>query len=372
MNLHKEWMAEISEIDEFFGKEPRYPHTLIQSHIAKEVEKQNEVIRDSSDKLRASIINSTSDVCGTLENGFELMVKTNLKGFNNIDNSLQAIDSTLNWGFSKLIELDRQRNILLNDIIALLNIPDIEKERKLNIERGLDFFKKSKIDSSFLTDSKKYFEVALGLEENDYFVLYNLGLIHLFSTEYLDFNKAKQCFLKAAKYSNADIQFSSTEYLSHKSSFNNPINSKSIATYSYLYASRCENKLGDNNSALQLSLKAYELSPGIVEVAYDTSKYLAITGDLERSKNVLSKAIELDRFLTIKVLKDHDLIKHQQIKSLLESKKNNALDKGNELYIECQNIISSNSEFTEELSKISSLLLKKTYLDSMAAIDLLK
>lgn len=370
-NVRKQWMAEISEVDELLGQEPRYPHALIQSHITKELDKQNEVVRSSSAELRESILNSTSDVCGTLENGFELMVETNSEGFDKLDNSLQVIDSTLSWGFSKLIELSRLIAVLLEEIIQLLNIPDIEKERKLNIERGLDFFKKSKIDPSFLNDSKKYFENALRLEENDYFVLYNLGLIHLYSNDHLDFSKAKKYFLKASKYSNADINFKSVEYTPDKSSFKNPINPKTIATYSFLYASRCENKLGDNENALTLAQKAYALSPNIAEVAYDTSKYLALNNKLENSKNVLSRAIDLDRFTTLKVLKDKDLIIHREIKSLLKSKKDNALNMGTELYSECQKIISSNSIYTNELNKVISLLSKKTFLDSMSAIDIL-
>lgn len=389
MNAHKEWMAEISEIDEFFGREPRYPHTLLQSHIQKELNKQNEVIRNSNSEIRESIINSTSDISGTLENGFNMMIEVNTQGFESVNENignlqnevtqgfdnivyeLNKINSTLNWGFSKIIELNKQRNILLDDIVGLLNIPDIEKVRKLNIEKGINFLKKSIIDVTFLDDAKSYFEKALELEPNDYYVLYNLGIIHLFSVKFLDFEKAKNYFLKAGKYSNADIMFSRVKYSTHSSSFKNKINPKTIATYSFLYASRCYYNLNNQKEALNTVAKAHHLSPNIIEVAYDTAKYFICNNELNASITVLSDAIELDRFVTLKVLKDLDFMKRKEIPQFLKQLKNKKIKEGQAKYVQCERIIRNDSIEMKSFNKASNNLQKNTFLGAMSALDIL-
>jgi tetratricopeptide (TPR) repeat protein len=389
LSTYEQTLAELSQVDELLGIEPKHPNILQAFYLNKAIDNQNRIIKTSSTEIQNRIIKSTSNICGTLENGFGLMIDTNTKGFqtvnnnlenindtlydgfNEVTNSLSKIDSTLNWGFSKIIELNRQSNIYLKDIIELLNIPDEENVRKRKIEKGLEFLKKSIIDISVIADSKKYFDEALELEENDYFVLYNLGLIHLFSKKYLNFEKAKKYFLKSAKYSSLDISFNPIKYSTNPSSFIHNINPKIIATYSYLYASRCFYKLDSHQDALNYVLKSYKINPKNKEVIFDSAKYYACNNKIEDSIKLLKNLINIDRFTTLKILKDKDLIKRKEISRLLEELKTSTLIDGVNKYNQCKQIIKNDSVHLPLLKKANTLLQKETYLDNMAALDIL-
>jgi hypothetical protein len=126
-NTIKEWHAYISELDEFFGEEPRYPLTTIQQHISSEIRSQNDIIMHSSkylsDNVTSEIANSTSAICGTLENGFNSLINVNQQGFDTLSYDLQNIDETLNqirgaisWGFDRTIDQIKTSNLLLTNI----------------------------------------------------------------------------------------------------------------------------------------------------------------------------------------------------------------------------------------------------------------
>jgi len=389
METYKKWLAELSEVDELMGKKPKHPYNLLRYHINNELKKQNEIIESSSSKISNNISNATSVISGTLEDGFNMLIDTNTKGFkeinenlgniqhglntgfDNIVTALDNINSTLEWNFSKIIELDFQRNILLNDIIQLLNIPDIEKERKLNIEKGLEFIKKTIIDNSFIDDAKKYFERALELEPNDYYVLYNLGIIHFYYKKHLNFEKAKKYFLKAGKYAFADISFKSTKYSTHQSSFKNNINPKTIAAFSFLYAARCNYYLHKYNDALISVKKAYELLPNNIDIIYDTAKLLLCNNQKQKAINFLSRAIEIDRYVTLKVLTDIDFMKHKEISFFFKDLRDNKIDEAKKKYELAIKIIRPDSRYKKDLEKISKYLQKNTYLSAMSALDTL-
>ncbi len=412
MSVRKEWMVKLSKIDQSLGIEPRHPHTLLEHTIENEIEQQNQIIKNSNYELGNEIKKSIENVSGTIEHGFDLMIESNNKnteeiidsidnlsenidsgfdqiseqlyglnssinrlskinkqGLENVVRNLKSIESALTWNFSSIIELNRKRNNTLSQILQILNIPDIEKERKLKIEKGLEFYQKSYYNKEFFNYSKKYFEEALKMDELDYFVLHNLGLIHFFSKNHIDFEKAIHYFTKSAKFAVVDINTKPINYSNYSSSFTNNIDTLQIATYSYLYTARCYYLLGNYKEALVYVNEAYNLSPLNNEVAFDKAKISCINNQITQSVDVLDKLIDRDRFITLKILKDEDLITKKEIRKLLDTKKIQADKQVLDEYNTCINLVSKNSALLNELYKIKRVIDKDSFLDSKKALD---
>jgi len=75
------WKSELSLIDEFFGKEPRFPLATEVEHQSYEFHKQNEILKKLSSEQQTEIRNTTNQICGTIENGFGELYQVNQKGF---------------------------------------------------------------------------------------------------------------------------------------------------------------------------------------------------------------------------------------------------------------------------------------------------
>jgi hypothetical protein len=256
MSIIEEVHKELSEIDIFFGRPVKYPLASIKSYIKYEANKQNQVIQSCNSKVVSEIISTTENVCGTIQEGFANLYEINSKGFSKTNHNLRAINSTLNygfndlseklinidhvlrWNFSRIIEQARITNHKLEVIVKLLNIPDIQKERKYYIEQGLNFLIKGRLNSLFIEKSIQNFERAILIEDTDYFTFLQLGYIYLYSKEQLDIEKSKEYLKLSILFSEADIDFNSSSIIGHSSSFAFNYDPRNIASKAMMYLSR--------------------------------------------------------------------------------------------------------------------------------------
>ena len=403
MNSIQKWQYEISKIDELIGNKAKYPIATIEYALNEQMHKQKEMISQinqtlenykeisdiNSQLIKNTIEQSTIAVTGTLENGFNLIAKINKNGLNDISRdlnklnqnningfettvkTLKLINLTINWGFSKIIELNRLQNILSEDIIKLLNIPDNEKERKRYIEEGIKFLKKSINNNEFFEDSKEFFEKAYKLYRQDYFVSYNLGLIHLFSMKHLNIELARKYFNNAAKYAYADIDEQNIGYSKNTSSFENHIDPKTISINSYLYEARCFYLLQNKENALKTINKAYELDNKLTDVIYDKAKYLIINNHINESIQELDLAIKKNRFVTLKVIVDEDFMIHPEIKNYLQKIKEDTINEAKYEINKCRKIIRNDSYNYQILNKAINNIKKDTFLNGKYALDII-
>jgi hypothetical protein len=75
------------------------------------------------------------------------------RGMNIISDQLSEINTSLsfiNRNVDILIEQQKLSNLLLENIMELLRVPDIEKERQQSIERGVGFFVNAKMNSDYI------------------------------------------------------------------------------------------------------------------------------------------------------------------------------------------------------------------------------
>jgi len=373
-------MAHISEIDELFGNEPRYPLATMQQHFKNELEVQNQILNKTSSGIISEIKNSANSICGTLNNGFENLVSTNERGFSNVTNSIENLSEIAGWGFSQIIEQQRASNVLLSNIALLLKIPDIQKERQYYLEQGLKFFTNSKADKSLYEDALENLIKAENIEKTDYYVLQKIGVIYMFSTEHLNINKALEYFIKSAKYSLSETFSFSQQTLNYlendvtkefSEQLRTIFNVKNITITSFLLIARCYYIKKDYNNALLYANKAFDLNPNSIDAGYDRIKYLCKLNRIEEAINNLHKLISINRFITLKILTDSDIINHKKILDTLDVLKIETIDEVKSKMILANNLYVKDIGINNLLEEIKVLISKNNYLDAKLALDIL-
>lgn len=387
MSITKQVHTELSELDEFFGRPARAPLASLETYIRYESSKQNEIIQSSSQEVANGIQISTQNICGTLQEGFENLYEVNSSGFNQVNENLEtlnatltggiiglgykldSIENTMRWGFSKLIEQVKISNQKLENVIKLLNIPDIQKERKYYIEQGLNFLVKGKSSPIFIEKSILNFKKALEIEDTDYFTFSQLGFIHLFFKEFLDIEQSKNYLNKAILFGEADINFNSASLGNHSSSFEFNYNPSTITSNSLMYLGQIFYREKNYEKAYELAKKGYEINPNNLRVGFDLAKYSICTNRIESGATILEEIIEQDRHISIKAISDIDLARNKFVRDYLnhKSKLTNELASENLNKIKAE--IKSDSIYFDKVIKIEELVNKKQYLTSLNALE---
>lgn len=382
---HEEWRAEITKLDEFFGRDPRYPLASIEKHILFETKKQNEILEKCSIEQRDEIRNATSAVCKSLEDGISELASINEKGFENITNAIEnntevlstgvnainrnieQINATLDWGFLTVANQLIATNDKLDEIIQLLSLPESQKQRKFHIEQGFDFLRKSNKNKLFFTKSKQNFTKAIEIEDSDYISLQQLGVIHLYSLEYLDFELAKKHLDQSILYSEAetDGKRNSKESLSV---FSCPAK---ITATSMMHLARCYYLEGDCQRAYEIAKSSTDFLylPEMVSVLFDLTKYSVHLNYHEEALEYLSLAIWMDRYISIKALTEKKLMNCRFITDYLKDDSRKLFDLANEELQHLKSIIRLNSIYQNEFETIEKLVNQNTYLSSRLALE---
>ena len=129
------------------------------------------------------------------------------RGMNVLSNKMSDINQTLgflNRNMDIQIEQQKLSNLLLQNIVELLRVPDSEKERQHSIELGIKFFVNANKDSDLYADSLEELLKAESLMKQDYFVLHRIGCIYLHVNKFINPEKALDYFIKAAKYASVE------------------------------------------------------------------------------------------------------------------------------------------------------------------------
>lgn len=374
------WKAELSLLDESFGKQPKYPLATQVEHQKYEFFKQNELLKDLTLIQQNEIRNTTSLVCGSIEYGFNQLYNANSKGFEkilsnidklndnleDIDRSLEQINSTLNWGFSSLLDQLTISNNKLNQIIQLLNIPDSQKQRKYHIEQGFEFMKKAKFDSNLYEFAKEHFEEVIKIEKTDYLCLQQLGIIHLYRKEFLDLNLSKEYFTKSILFSKSDINFNKN--IQNPSSFKFTYNPSKLTALSYMHFARINFIEGDYNDAFENAKKGINFFE-LLSIYYDLSIYSLKKDDKRGAMLFLAKAIATDRYIAIKATNDEKLNYDSDIKEFLNTLAINYISIGNENLNKLKKISHPNTTFKNAINHIENLIKNNNFIDALNALE---
>ncbi|MBW0164994.1 MAG: hypothetical protein HYI21_00310 [Sediminibacterium sp. Gen4] len=235
----------------------------------------------------------------------------------------------LNQSLTDIYQTSIDTNILLGEISKLLQLPDKEKERILHIERGLKFYKQSKFDLDIAIDAKNEFEKALNLYEQDWFVLQHLGMIYLYKENIVDTKKAKEYFLKAAKYSLADYDSQSlkkvNEYFNIELSYrySNSINGNDTINFfireCYLNAAFCSYIEADYQDAHQIINTALSKIQNDIKLLFFSAKYATRIGENDFALSQIQKMIEYSESMALSVYGDTELSENKLVKNFIEN-----------------------------------------------------
>jgi formylglycine-generating enzyme required for sulfatase activity len=197
---------------------------------------------------------------------------------------LQSMDSRL----SLMLEEQRIGNVMAENIAELLHIPESEKERHRWIAMGLKFFKNAGRDADFYQDALKYFHMAEAAMPEDYFVLRQIGMLHLYAAPLLDLEKASDYLSRAGKYASVEshpdaVRLGHVLAKSVLPRFRDQPDATAgdiaaFAVESYRHAAVGRYALGNFSEALRLIEKALGLDASSSALRFLQAKYLAAAG----------------------------------------------------------------------------------------------
>ncbi len=114
--------------------------------------------------------------------------------------SVNELASLLDTRLALVVDQLRVGNALSRNIVALLRIPDFQKERQYYIEQGLKHYSNARLDNALMEQALRNLLEAETREPTDYLVLLRIGLIYLYSPTLLDLPKSEEYLRRATRY----------------------------------------------------------------------------------------------------------------------------------------------------------------------------
>lgn len=325
-------------------------------------------INTTSQAQREAIIASSNAICASFESGFA-EVNYNLSG---IQDDIYRMCNLIGHGFDLLLEQHKITNIYLGRIENLLRIPDSQKQRVYHINEGMKYLQNAfnqSANSDFYTDALEEFQASQVIEKKDFFALYHIGFIYLKSTKHFDPKSSENYFRNAARYYLAEAIVGGTNVSTNLLKSNRGFILE--ATEAYLFAAEACYLQERFSDAAGLAEEAWKTLPEIVKAGFMQAKYLAANNQVGKAVNILEEIIRKDRFISLDVLSDIDLISKTEVRNLLEKLRLEAYNESSQLLAECKKHIIEESVIQREIDEIEELVLKKSFLHCKRAVDLL-
>lgn len=338
--------------------------------------------------ISKAISESTSEIVGSLDEGFNVVTDILGSGFSAMSGKIDSLNSSienlalmLDWRLSEVINQQKISNLLLKNVALLLRVPDFQKERQYYIEQGFKHYKNASLDADLYEDALKNLLEAEKREVADYIVLYQIGMIYLYSTkegETQNLVKAEEYLRRAAKYavveSNPEAQ-KTLNILAGEANQNISMSkaAKAFAARAYFQAAIACYAQGKFAEAADLSEKAYSLLPSLLEAGFLQAKSLAALDKAEESAEILRGVIQAQPFIyALKTASDGDLEPKSEVRLMLEVLRDIAISQASEKLTELKAENINDLQFIAILSKVESLIQKNTFLDALIALDELK
>lgn len=320
-----------------------------------------------------------------LEYNGQLQLATNEK-LSDIHKSLNALSFMIGQCFSRLYNQFTISNTLLNDILTELKIPETQRERRYHIEEGSKYLAMALADNDkfYFEDAIDEFEKAIAIERKDFFSWYNLGVIYLRSTDFLDIKKSTDAFERYIHYAKAEIAQRNNKNIEHQMD----------NVYLMMAELKYLQQLPQDAVSLTENCKCLREKADFMK-----AKYLSATYQRDNQKmaaEILHTLLDVNPLLSLQILEDNDLIVNDYVAQLLEILRQEAVEKSKKSKQLINNRISeyvreisdyntkinssrkmigttsvqpiSYLDFSEELKSIEILINNSTYLESVEAL----
>jgi len=327
-----------------------------------------DAIEASSQEQKEVIIQLRDTICSSLDSGFNEL----FSGLTDLNDGINGLSNLVGHGFSLMAEGHKIFHQYLGQIQNLLRIPDSQKERVYHIEEGMKYLQnafRQSSESDFYTDALEEFEKSESIEKKDFFSLFYIGFICLKSSKHLNPKVAEKYFRNSARYYLAEAIVGGTNLSnnlleSHRGFFLE-------AAEAFLFAAEACYIQEKYLEASELAAEAWKTFPEMTKAGFFYSKYLAVNNQVKEAVNILEKAIRLNRYLSMEVLSDLDLISKPEIIILLERLRAESISNAKEKYDLCRSIILPDSIAFSYLESINKLIQLGTFLEAQEATDML-
>jgi tetratricopeptide (TPR) repeat protein len=326
------------------------------NRIALEISKQTRQLIASKETLSQMDITTRENIANRISNQLSEGFETLSYQMQDISAGINELNSTFHWGFSRIISVMGGMNDSIKELIRIAKTP-AQTAALEHFEIARDMFRK-RIYSDVLEELGKAINGVPGVSagyKQEWRVHQLEGIVKLgfvgCKSELINLEEAEVSFLKAAMYAEADNpQDSANAYLAAG------------------WTAYCQGKIRDS---IINTKKCLDINPKIGEAIFLLSKALIAEGRIEKSFEVLRRAINQDLFYAIKASADGDFQKYEEdlrrfFSSLVDEYYNNI---GN-------TIAEYKDKYQSELSDIdnifSSVVIQKTILDYPNSVERLK
>jgi len=255
---------------------------------------------------------------------------------------LSEISRMMDWRASMVVEQQRLTNEFLENIVELLRIPDVQKERQYRIRQGLKHFRNAAKDISLYTDSLENLLEAEKIEKTDYLVLHYIGLIYLYSSANIDLPKAEEYFRRAAKYASVESDPDSERFVcmlldrSTHGDIQTENGIKRLTAEIFFQAAVSCYAQAKCDDVLKLTEQSMTSCADISEAFLLRAKAFISLHQVDAAATVIEDLINRDPKCFLVVSKTEDLITEEKISQLLTRMRDNAVSEARALLERCR------------------------------------
>lgn len=254
-------------------------------------------------------IAQTNRGIGAMAAGMNTMNKNMVSGFNalnqNMAAGMQVLSSNIAQAASVIRFTLQQMHGTLKLILDELRIPESQRERRYHIEEGMKYFSKGMKsgDCLYFEDALDEFSKATSIERKDFFSWYYIGMIHLYSKDHLDIDKAFSAFDRYLHYADALVE------------------RHNLFDEALMMKAECCYLKQDSDYAYKL---IEELIPVNDKAALRAMKYLSVSESTKKQAvEILKQLMKKNPYIVMQVLEDYDILSNDNITTFLEEYKEN-------------------------------------------------
>lgn len=335
----------------------------------------------SADQVNA-IKESTTAIVGSLNKGFNQVTECLDKGFKEINSNLVGISNQISelrtdvqnlaglidMRLNAIYEQQRFTNLALAKIFEAMKITDFQKERIYHFEQGMKYLKNAQIDKRRFADALENFLEAEKREKRDYLILYNIGLIYLYSPEHLDVELAEEYFYKASDFADDEIPENAQKSLNYQNmeDFDTAFVVKT-ASQAYQNLAYTQYIQGKFKEAILSGEKAFSISNLSKESLYIAAHCHVKLAQNDKATECLQKISTNDFNYVIDAAFDPVLSLSSDIRTFITDYKNSLKSNVSKKVENLLSISSSGSKFAEKASRLKSLVENDNLIEIVSA-----
>lgn len=303
----------IQEASAQVGRKIKSAATLITSSLDDGFSLMNSRMMEVNSNLQ-SIDRGIGAVNQTLQQGNQILSNID-GGINNLNRGVEAVasgigtlnrnmmagmaalNSNISQAASAITYQLQQSEVVSRQILDELRIPESQRERRYHIEEGMKYFNKGMQsgDCLYFEDALDEFTTATTIERKDFFSWYYIGMIHLYSKEHINPEKALSAFDRYIHYADALPQ------------------KHNLFDEAWIMKAECKYLMQDMDAAFGFVEK---VMTGSDKAALRGMKYLSATGDSykqQQAVEILKHLMQKNPYIVMQVLEDYDLVNNEYI-----------------------------------------------------------